>query len=269
VKDSKPGMLGRIWTAYTVELTKALHLKQTYLGPLLMGMVVLLAPWLYPIEHDGRGDYAFIAYITPLALNNLGLLLLLAYCAGLISPELGNKSICQILVRPLLRQEYVLAKFLLGITYAVVLTTIVGLGSWSMVYILGDLTGILYGGELIYTAEEMLWAYAWGALGVLAPLFSAVAYALLISSLTRSPVAAVTGSVGILILVDLLKYSLNIEKVFFSTYLDTPWHVFNQRCDAIDVAWFPEMTYCLVTSFITVVLCVCLAIVISRRRNLV
>ena len=225
------------------------------------------APLVHPIHHGDTSAYHYIAYVTPLALDFLGFLLVLVYCAGLVSPELGSGAIRHALVRPLRRHEYLLAKLMMGMSYALLLTLLVAGTSWAVAFALGDLLGIAYGGELVYTDDQMLAAYGLGALLGLAPRFAAVAYALMISVCTRSAVAAVGAATGIWIVVDMLKYPLHVDAFVFSTYLETPWQVFINRCDAIDSSWWPAAPYCLASSTACVVLCTAVAAVVLRRRT--
>ena len=78
-------MIHRIWRAFSCELMKATRLKSTYAGPVLVTIAVFGALLVQPVARDGISDYAFIAYATPMALNLLGLLLIVIYCAGLVS----------------------------------------------------------------------------------------------------------------------------------------------------------------------------------------
>ena len=122
-------MIWRILNAYRTELAKAFHRKFTFVGPLLILLVVATTLRIHPVVRDGAGDYGFIAYVTPMALNLLGFLFLLVYCAGLVSSELGSGTICLVLVRPLRRCEFVIAKLLMGMTYAVMLAATVAASS--------------------------------------------------------------------------------------------------------------------------------------------
>ncbi len=261
-------MIRRIWQAYTMEVVKALRVRQTYVGPAVAAALIALAPLIHPLGLDASSDYGFIAYVTPLALNSLGFLLMLAYCSGLVSTELGNGSIRLTLIRPIHRHEYLLAKVLLGFTYALVLTVLVGAVSWGMTYAFGELTGVTFGGELVYTGEEMAQAYFTGMLLSLAPLCAGAAYAVFLSACTRSPVLAMSLSVGFWIVVDLVKHPLGIAPFVFTTHLETPWQVFIKRCDAIDAAWFPDVWYCLGSSGAVAAVCVGLAVAVLHYRNL-
>jgi len=261
-------MMRRVWAAYAVEVSKAIRSKAAYVGPALVLLAVICAPFVHPIHRGDTSAYRYIAYVTPLALDFLGFLLVLVYCAGLVSPELNSGAIRHVLVRPLRRHEYLLAKLMTGMSYALVLTLLVAVGSWSIAFAQGDLLGIEDGGELVYTDDQMLRAYVLGALAGLAPQFAAAAYALMISVCTRSTVAAVGAAAGIWIVLDMVKYPLHMDAFVFSTYLETPWQVFINRCDAIDTSWFPAMGYCLGSSVACVIVCSAVAALVLRRRNL-
>ncbi|MBI2435609.1 MAG: ABC transporter permease subunit [Candidatus Hydrogenedentes bacterium] len=261
-------MTRRIVQAYLFEMYKVIHYKYSAMGPVLVLIAVVCAPLLYPISKDEVSDYGFIAYITPVALNFLGFLLLLIYSAGLVSTELASGTIRQVLIRPVRRHEFVLAKLLNGMTYALLLTLIVGASSWLLAWLLGELMGVTYGGELLFTREEMSNAYLLGLLLSLAPQWAGVALALMFSSFFRSPMTAASGAVGGWILIDLVKYPLGIERFVFSTYLEKPWAVFSSRSEAIALDWFPGVWYVLGTSFAVMAVCTALAIVALQRRNL-
>jgi hypothetical protein len=258
----------RILVTLGVEISKAMRLKQTFVGPFLILMILLGGLLSQPVGRDGYQDYTYIAYVTPIALNNLGFLLLLIYAATLISSELGAGSIRQILIRPILRWEYVAAKFLLGMGYALLLSLLTGAGAWTVTYTLGDLHGITFGGELLVSPESLLLAYLGGlALGLL-PLWAGVALGIAISVCTRSAVTAVSVTVGLWILIDLLKYPLGIEAYVFTTYLEGVWQVYNERCLGLDGAWTPMAYYTIGSSLAVIAVSFATAITVLERRNI-
>lgn len=260
-------MIGRIWTAYSVELTKALRHKYTYLGPVLIAAAVAAPLAMRPIARDGLGDYAFIANATWTALSLLGLLALLVYGAALVAAE-SYGALRHTLTRPLARHELILAKLLLGMTYAAVLTLLAGALAWALAYLLGDLTGVTSGGELVFSAGDMAAAYVLGALLALAPQWAAVAYALFWSTCTRNPRVAVGVAVGCWVFVDLVKYPLGIEAYLFSTYIERPWEVFASRAEGLATPWLPMAWQCLLASAVGGSLFTAAAIARFHRRDL-
>ena len=261
-------MIGRIWTAYRFEVEKAVRRKFTYVGLILVVIAAASALLIRPVVNDGESDYAFIAYATPIALNLLGLLLLVTYCAGLVSTELGSGSICLVLLRPIRRYEFLIAKMLLGVTYAAMLTAVVAAVTWGIALAFGDLTGVAYGGETVFTGADVLTAYLLGALLVIVPQAAVAAYAVMMSTLVRSTGAATGGAVGVILAIDIVKHPLHITPFVFTTYLEAPWRVFVSRCDGIEASWFPETTYLLLTSVISMIAFMAIAIFSLSRRDL-
>jgi len=261
-------MLGRIWLLYRIEISKALRRRQAYAGPALLVMVVLLSTLVHPVERDGMPDYGFIAYVTPLSLGFLGYVMLLVFCASLIASELDQGAIRCTLVRPVTRNDFLAAKLLAGFSYAALLTATVAITSWTVAGVRGDLLGVHLGGELVYTGEQMLRAYAGGALLSLLPLWAGASLAIFFSTACRSATAAISLSLGTWIVLDLVKYPLNIAPFLFTTYLEAPWQVFSMRCDALDYAWFPMVWQCALSSGAVMAISIFLALLVFRRRNL-
>jgi ABC-type transport system involved in multi-copper enzyme maturation permease subunit len=262
-------MVGRVWVAYQVEVSKALRQRITYLGPLLVLSVVLLAPLIHPLRQDGISDYDFIAFATPLALNLLGLILLLVFAAMQVSSELGSGVVRTVLVRPILRHDYLIGKLLIGMTYAVALSLTAAAGAWLLVLAFGDFAGVAYGGEIIYTDREMRHAYLLGLGLNLLPQWAAVSFATMLSVLTRNTGAAIAGVLGVWLAADILKHPLRLAPYLVSTYTELSWSVFQERCDALATSWFPPMYIgLLATSFITFAICAPVALVVLARKNL-
>ena len=261
-------MIWRVWTAYSVEVTKAARLKRTYLGPLLILVLIGCATLGHPVSRDGVSDYAFIAYVNPVALGFLGFLTVLVYCGVLVSAELSSGSIRLALLRPIHRHEYIAAKVLIAFSYVILTVLAAVVGSWGLVFALGDLSGVSYGGELLYTRESMMIAYGVGISLALVPQLAGAAFAVMVSTLTRSMVGALLFVSGAWVLVDMVKYPLGIERFVFTTYLEAPLQVFASRCDAVEVPWFPMTWYCLGTSVPVIIVSGAVAMFALHRRNL-
>ena len=262
-------MMRRIINAYVVEMQKAICLRTTYAGPLLVLLAVFAAMLQSPLERDGLSDYRFVYDATTMALGVLGLFLIVIFCSGLIASELGRGSIRLMLVRPLRRVEFLLAKLLLGATFAVLLLLVAGVASWTLAALLGEVHGVEYGGETLYTSAGMAGTYAAAAAFSLFPLLALVAFALLMSTLTRSSAAAIGGSIGLWLLLDLVKNPLGIQPYVFTTYLE-PWQVFAQRSDGFpEMGWMPDNpVYMVGVSVLWLVLLVALAAAVLQRRSL-
>ncbi len=261
-------MIRRILNAYMIEWIKYTRQVFTFVGPALVIVLVLLAPLSHPLEKDSANDYAFISYALPMALNLFGFLMLLIYSASLMSTELGSGTARMILVRPLRRHEFLAAKMLNGMTYALLLTFVASATTWALAYTLGDLGGIEYGGELIYTNGEMQQAFVAATLLNLLTQFAGVAWGILFSTLTRSTAMAIGLTVGSWLLLDFVKYPLNIAPFLFSSYLEQTWTVFSDRCNAFETGFFPQAYYGIATSLVAILLCLACSTFVLSRRNL-
>lgn len=261
-------MIQRVWNAYLVECMKAMRWKFTYLGPVLVIAMTMFTPFLQPGDSQEASSYGFIAFATALVLNLLGLLLILTYSASLVSSETSSGTIRLVLVRPILRHEFLLAKLLLGMTYAALITLLVAISTWSIGASRGNLSGVVYGGEMLYTSSQMATAYALGALVGLLPLFAVVAYALMISTLLRSSGAAVGAAIGVWIVFDTIKYPLHIAPLLFSSYLESPWQAFINRSEGLEASWAPQIYYLAATSFAAILVFTGVAVMSLRRRNI-
>jgi ABC-type transport system involved in multi-copper enzyme maturation permease subunit len=128
---------------------------------------------------------------------------------------------------------------------------------------------VSYGGELIYTGGELFRAYALGLLVQLLPLFATVSYGVMVSTLTRSPAAAITATVGLWLLLDTVKYPLGVAPYLFTSYFETPWQPFVARVsNDLATAWFPDAGYCLGISAAYGLVFMATALIAFQRRNL-
>jgi ABC-2 type transport system permease protein len=262
-------MTRRIWTAYQIEVAKALRARFTYAGPVLLAAVIVLMPRIHPVARDGQSDYAFIASATGLTLHLAGLVFLLVFCASLVSSEMSTGVVRMVLVRPIRRSEFLAAKILAGISYALLLSAVVAATSWTLVLLRGDLTGVGFGGEVLFTNRQMVLAYAYGAALSLLPQCAAVAYAVFVSTLTRKPATAVGGAIGVWLAADMMKNPLGVAPYLFTTYFEQPWQLFTDRANGLDMPlWSSGATWGAATSVAAFILFSALAAMVFRRRNL-
>ena len=261
-------MIGRIWIAYRIELIKALHLRFVYIGPILVLGVVLCLPQLHPVARDGYSDYGFIARATSMTVSLLGLLLVMTFCAGLVSSEVSGGVIRSVLVRPIRRVEFLVAKYMLGVTYALLISISAAATSWAVVAVAGDVAGVTYGGEVLFTNQEMLRDYMLGFLVHLLPLTATVAYAVMISTFSRNSGVAVGTAVAVWAAVDATKYPLGIAPFLFTTYFEFPWRIFTEQARGLEASWQPEIFYCAAASLGAAFLFTGTAAAMFNRRDM-
>lgn len=261
-------MIRRIFNAYTLEVAKYSRQAITFVGPILVVLLILVTPVGYPLEKDGTSDYAFMAYALGMTLNLFGFLMILIYSTSLISSEMGSGTIRLLLVRPLRRREFLAAKMLNGMSYAFVLSLAASLTVWILAYILGDLTGVEYGGRLIYTNSEMVATFLIAGSLNLLPQMAAAAFGIMVSTFTKNTATAMGIAVGSWLVLDFVKYPLNIAPFLFSSYLEKTWGVYQDRADAFEAPFFPDAYYGIATSCISIAVFLSVAMYILSRRNL-
>ncbi len=234
-------MIGRVWAAYQFELGKTVHQRGIYAGPAAV-IILLAALWFAFTRGDTDVDgLRFIAFATPVTLNLFGLLLILAFSAGLVASEVSGGTLRLPLTRPIRRHELLAGKIFLAMTYAVLLTLLVGTLSWIIAIGVHGVSAVEYGGEVWYTGTEMFGAYCLCALLGLAPLFAACAYGVMWSALMPNAASAITAAIVSWFLIDLLKEPLGVAPFVFTSYVETSWQVFIDRCDLMDPTWTPNV----------------------------
>lgn len=261
-------MIRRVLNAYALEYVKYSRQSITLVGPVLVVVLVALSPLVHPIERDEISDYDFISYALPMALNLFGFLMVLVYSSSLVATELGSGTLRMLLVRPIRRGELLAAKMLIGMTYALLLTVLASSGAWALAYTLGDLRGVEYGGDLVYSNGEMMQAFIIATGLNLITQWAGVAWGLMFSTMTRNAATAIGLSVGSWLVIDFLKHPLNIAPFFFSSYLDQTWAVFFDRTAAFETSFLPEAYYGIAASLGAIVVCLAIAMAVLSRRNL-
>lgn len=260
-------MIGRIFSAYVSEFIKYSRLFFPYFGPAFVLIAIVATLLIRPVTSDGVSDLEFIGAAVPAALNIVGFLMLLIYAAGLVASETESGTIRTLLVRPLRRWEFLTAKLLNAMTYAVLLNLTAVIGAWIVVAIKGEASGIDFGGELMYTSQEMNLALVVAALLNLAPHLAAAAYAVMISTFVRRSATAIAAAVGGWLLVDYMKHAMRFDEFIFSTYLDHGWIVYADRCKGLATPFAPDAYYGLGVSAAWFALFSGVAFAAIRRRN--
>lgn len=261
-------MTRRVLNMFLAEVTRCLRLRQTWAGVAAVAVAVGLMLARGGVARDGRADYDFIARAMSAGIGLAAFIMLLAWSACLVAPELGSGSIRLSLTRPVRRGEYVLGKFLAAAAYTALLALETSVLAWTAAAALGEITGVEFGGELLFTKEDMALAWLGGAALALLPLTAGAALGLFVSCCTRSTGLAVSATFGIWILLDLVKHFLGVDRLIFTTYLESCWQVFANRADGLDAEWLPMVGQCAAASLGATALLLAGAVVVMRRRDI-
>jgi ABC-type transport system involved in multi-copper enzyme maturation permease subunit len=100
---------------------------------------------------------------------------------------------------------------------------------------IGDSLGVVYRPELALREFLLGFLLSWIPLGAL------VAFGLFISTIVRSPGAAVTVATGSFLVIDFLKSLVGLAPYVFTKDLGYPWVVLLQLAQGMDYQWQPEL----------------------------
>lgn len=242
----------RIGLAFQAECHKSLRLKSLWIAPLLLGLCVVVVSLRYPLAESTSVRHLYLADVLPLVTNLLGFALLLLFAANQIAGERAGGTLRQLILRPIGRVEWFAAKFLASLAYGAWLTLTAALVAWARAAMAGPMSGIVLGGEVLFTEFAMLESLVLGlALGFL-PLAAGAAVAMAVSTLTRSTAAASAIVLGGWFALDAIKYPLGIDRYVFTSYLDTGLKVFAARCEGFDAPWAPEAHWAIAVCMATI-----------------
>lgn len=207
----RPGTL----TVYRWELRKLIAQRRTYMGLAIVTAIPLIFVISLGLRHGQPNDVAFGRYVhqSGLAIP----LVILTFASGFLMPLSGslvagdifaaedhNGTLKTILTRSVDRGQVFAGKMLAAATYALVALLLMGTVSTvagSIESGFNPLTSL--SGTHVSAARALGLVYA--SFGVyLAPLLAIVAIGLLLSAATRNSSAAVTGTVMIVILMNLV-----------------------------------------------------------------
>jgi ABC-2 type transport system permease protein len=212
-------------TVYRWELRKLRSQKRTYLG---FGLIVLLPLVFVTVEnihqHHHHADSIFASQITqsglatPVLMLTFLVLFMLPLVASLVAGDIvanedANGTLKTILTRSVDRGQVFAAKTLAAMTYATVavflsaaVATVAGLASWGF----HSITSL--SGTVVSASEALLLVFAANCV-YLIPLFAVVSIGVLLSATTRNSAAAVVGTIGLVILLEIVSGIPGLEGI--------------------------------------------------------
>jgi ABC-2 type transport system permease protein len=252
------------------EITKAARRKLPYFGfvALLLGAVVtyFIAGQLSGAATNN--GWGYVGFAMQLMFSDIGPIFLIVFAAMLVAEETGNGTIRAALAAPVQRWELYLAKALTGVLYMLAFSLAALLCSLAFAHIhyhfdaIGDAFGVVYSRHRIL--QELLLAYvlSW------VPLTALVMYGLLISTLIRTPGAAVSVAITTFFLIDLIKHLVGLDPYIFTRYLNYSWLNLQQIAQGMDYQWRPEVWKMLELCSASALLTFGVGLVLFVRRDL-
>jgi ABC-2 type transport system permease protein len=159
----------------------------------------------------------------------------------LLAEETGTGTIRAALAAPVHRWELYLAKTAAGLIYMLILSATTLLFSVALAKIhhsfgaVGDSFGIVYDRGRALQEFMLGYALSW------TPLAALVMYGLFISTIIRSPGAAVAVGISTVFIIDFTKHLVGLDPYIFTKYIGYSWVTLQQLAQGMDYRWSPEV----------------------------
>jgi ABC-type transport system involved in multi-copper enzyme maturation permease subunit len=225
------------------EITKAGRRKLPYFGflavGLLCGIIYFVASQLSSAA--SANGWGYLAFSMQCVFADIGPVFILVFSAMLLAEETGTGTIRAALAAPVHRWELYLAKAMVGLCYTLLLSAAALLYSAALGKIhfqfgpVEDSYGVISSGGRVFGEFLLAYALSW------MPLAALSMYGLLISTLVRTPGAAVAVSISSLFLIDFTKHLVGLDPYVFTRYLGYSWNNLQLLAQGMDCQWQPEV----------------------------
>jgi ABC-type transport system involved in multi-copper enzyme maturation permease subunit len=223
------------------ELVKAARRKLPYFGFLAVGLLSLLIYFIAGKASNASNAWGYIGFSMQLTFTDIGPIFVIVFAAMLLAEETGNGTIRAALAAPVHRWELYLAKAVTAMLYMIAITTAALVYAAALARLhysfgaVGDSFGVVYSPK--QAIEQLVAGYAlsWIPLGALA------LYGLLISTLIRSPGAAVAVGISTVFLIDFTKHLVGLDPYIFTRYITYSWVNVQQLAQGMEARWQPEV----------------------------
>jgi ABC-type transport system involved in multi-copper enzyme maturation permease subunit len=252
------------------EITKAARRKLPYFGLLAAGLLCVV---IYFVAGQLSSTatvnaWGYVGFSMQLVFTDIGPIFIIVFAAMLVAEETGTGTIRAALSAPVHRWEFYVAKAVTGLLYMMALTaaTLLFSAALAMVHYhfgaVGDSFGVVYSQS--QALKELLVAFALGWI----PLAALVMYGLLISTLIRSPGAAVAVGISSLFIIDFTKHLARIDPYIFTRHINFPWLTLQQIAQGMDYQWRPEVWNMVILSGISAVVTFGVGLILFVKRDL-
>jgi ABC-2 type transport system permease protein len=252
------------------EISKAFRRKLPYFGIFAVCLLCFITYFVAGrlSSAASANAWGYVAFSMQLVFTDIGPIFIVVFSAMLLAEETGAGTIRALLAAPVHRWELYLAKAAVGLLYMLVLSAVAVAFAAGLAKIhyhfgpVGDSFGVVYS-QGRATREFLLgWMLSWIPLGAL------VAYGLFISTIIRSPGAAVAVGISTLFLVDLTKHLIGLDPYVFTKYIGQPWIVLQFLAQGMDYRWRPDVWHMLGLSGIYAALTFGAGLIIFVRKDL-
>src|ERR1039458_9185550 len=190
------------------EVAKAVRRKLPYFGIFAVGLGCVITYFVTgPITNTATTNaWGYVGFSMQLVWTDIGPIFVIVFAALLLAEETGTGTIRAALAAPVHRWELYLAKAVIGLFYMMVLSAAALLFSATLASIhyhfgvVADSAGVVYSRN--QAMHEFLVSYALSWI----PLSALVMYGILISTIVRTPGAAVAVGISTLFVIEFTKH---------------------------------------------------------------
>lgn len=225
------------------EIVKASRRKLPYFGVFAVGLLCVITYFVAGRLSGAStaNGWSYCALSMELVFSDIGPILILVFASLSLAEETGGGAIRSLLATPVHRWELYVAKAGLGLLYMLVLSLVALLCSLALAKIqynfgvVGDSFGV------VYSREKALHEFVLGYILSWVPLAALVMCGLLISTIIRSPGAAVATAISGFFIVDFVKHLVGLDPYIFTRYIAYSWLNLQQLAQGMDYQWQPEV----------------------------
>jgi ABC-type transport system involved in multi-copper enzyme maturation permease subunit len=225
------------------EVAKAARRKLPYFGIFAVGLLCVIIYFVAgQLSNTATANaWGYVGFSMQLVSTDIGPIFIIVFAAMLLAEETGTGTIRAALAAPVYRWELYLAKGVTGLFYMMVLSAAALLFSAALASshyhfgAVGDSFGVVYSRNQALQALLVGYGLSW------IPLSALVMYGLLISTIVRSPGAAVSVGISTLFLIDFTKHLVGLDPYIFTRYINYSWLTLQQIAQGMDYQWRPEV----------------------------
>jgi len=252
------------------EVAKAVRRKLPYFGILAVGLLCVIIYFVVgELSHTATANaWGYVGFSMQLVFSDIGPIFIIVFAAMLLAEEAGTGTIRAALAAPVHRWELYLAKAVTGLFYMMVLSAAALLFSAALAKIhyhfgaVGDSFGMVYSRNTAMQQLLVSYAFSW------APLSALVMYGLLISTMIRSPGAAVAVGISTLFLIDFTKHLVGLDPYIFTRHINYSWLTLQQIAQGMDYRWRPEVWKMIALSGVSAVITFSTGLIFFVRQDL-
>ncbi|MGD0208141.1 MAG: ABC transporter permease [Verrucomicrobiota bacterium] len=225
------------------EVVKAVRRKLPYFGIFAVGLLCVIIYFIAgQLSNTATANaWGYVSFSMQLVFTDLGPIFIIVFAAMLLAEETGAGTIRAALAAPVHRWELYLAKAVIGLFYMVVLSIAALLFSAALAKIhyhfgaVGDSAGVVYSRNQVMQQFLLAYALSW------IPLAALVMYGILISTIVRTPGAAVAVGISTLFVIEFTKHLAGLDPYIFTRYITYSWLNLLQIAQGMDYQWRPEV----------------------------